>query len=46
MTSDLRGQIAAIEGRQLELTAERDDELAYEAIVTRDKKAIARSLSE
>jgi hypothetical protein len=39
---ELRDRIIAIEGRVIELTAERDSELAYEAIVTRDKKAIAR----
>jgi DNA repair exonuclease SbcCD ATPase subunit len=38
---DLRGKIAAIEGRQIELAAERD-EIAYTAHVERDKTAVKR----
>ncbi len=40
-SGDLRSEIADIETRQVQLTAERD-ELAFEAIVERDKKAVAR----
>lgn len=39
--ADLKGRIAAIEGREIELTAERD-ELAYAAHIERNGKAVKR----
>ena len=39
--NDLRAQLVDIEGRQVELLAERD-EISYGALVERDKNAIAR----
>jgi uncharacterized protein YhaN len=41
VTDDLRAQLVDIEGRQVELLAERD-EISYGAVVARDKKAIER----
>jgi hypothetical protein len=41
ITQDLRAQLVDIEGRQVELLAERD-EISYSALVERDKNAIAR----
>ena len=41
VADDLRAQLVDIEGRQVELLAERD-EISYSAIVTRDKRAIER----
>jgi hypothetical protein len=40
-SDDLRGQLAAVEGRQIELVAERD-EISYGAIVEGDAKAVKR----
>jgi hypothetical protein len=43
IVDELRGQLAAIEGRQTELIAEREDEgLAYQAVVDRKPRAIKR----
>jgi hypothetical protein len=39
VTDDLRGQLGALEGRQVELLAERD-EVSYTALVDRDPKAV------
>jgi hypothetical protein len=41
VASDLRAQLVDIEGRQVELLAERD-EISYSAVVARDKEAIER----
>jgi hypothetical protein len=41
ITDDLRGQLGALEGRQVELLAERD-EVSYSALVDRDPKAIKK----
>jgi hypothetical protein len=41
ITDDLRSQLGALEGRQNELLAERD-EISYLALVDRNKKAIER----
>jgi hypothetical protein len=41
VTDDLRSRLAAIEGHQTELLAERD-EISYLALVDRDKKAVDR----
>ena len=41
VVDDLRGQLAAIEGRQVELVAERD-EISYAAIVDRKPEAVKR----
>jgi hypothetical protein len=38
---DLRGRLAAIEGQQVELLAERD-EISFAAVVDREKKAVQR----